>query len=88
MRAPRRRLGLPALRGLAALAVVIFHYTAGFDAGTTRVTLAAELLGTQDAVVIVTDHSNVDYALVLQHAKLVIDSRGVYREPRPNVVKA
>ena len=50
--------------------------------------LSAELLAQQDAVVIVTDHSNVDYALVANHAKLVIDSRGVYREPRPNVVKA
>jgi UDP-N-acetyl-D-glucosamine dehydrogenase len=50
--------------------------------------LSPETLARQDAVVIVTDHSSIDYALVLQHAKLIIDSRGVYREPRPNVVKA
>jgi UDP-N-acetyl-D-glucosamine dehydrogenase len=50
--------------------------------------LTAATIARQDAVVIVTDHSNVDYALVLQHAKLIIDSRGVYREPRANVVKA
>jgi UDP-N-acetyl-D-glucosamine dehydrogenase len=52
------------------------------------VPLTAETIARQDAVVVVTDHSGVDYALVLEHAKLVIDSRGVYREPRPNVVKA
>jgi UDP-N-acetyl-D-glucosamine dehydrogenase len=50
--------------------------------------LTADTLARQDAVVIVTDHSSIDYALLVKHAKLVIDSRGVYREPRPNVVKA
>jgi len=41
-----------------------------------------------DAVLIVTDHRNVDYSLVAQHAPLVIDTRGLYRAPLPNVVKA
>jgi UDP-N-acetyl-D-glucosamine dehydrogenase len=50
--------------------------------------LTADSLGRQDAVVIVTDHSTLDYALIAKHAKLIVDSRGVYREPRPNVVKA
>jgi len=50
--------------------------------------LGADTLSKQDAVVIVTDHSNIDYALIAKHAKLIVDSRGVYREPRPNVVKA
>ncbi|HEX7478465.1 MAG TPA: nucleotide sugar dehydrogenase [Polyangiales bacterium] len=50
--------------------------------------LTEETLARHDAVVIVTDHSKVDYALVAKHAKLIIDSRGVYREPRANVVKA
>jgi hypothetical protein len=30
----------------------------------------------------------VDYALVLEHAPLIVDTRGVYRQPHPNVVKA
>ena len=50
--------------------------------------LSPALLEQQDAVVIVTDHSAVDYELVVQHAKLIVDTRGVYREPRANVVKA
>jgi UDP-N-acetyl-D-glucosamine dehydrogenase len=50
--------------------------------------LTAENLAKQDAVVVVTDHAQVDYKLVETHAKLIVDSRGVYREPRPNVVKA
>jgi len=50
--------------------------------------LTPALLEAQDAVVIVTDHSVVDYELVAKHAPLVVDTRGVYRAPRPNVVKA
>ncbi len=50
--------------------------------------LTAANIAQQDAIVIVTDHTKVDYALVEKNAKLIIDSRGVYREPRPNVVKA
>ncbi|HET8933618.1 MAG TPA: nucleotide sugar dehydrogenase [Polyangiales bacterium] len=50
--------------------------------------LTAELLSQQDAVVIVTDHSRIDYELVLSAAPLVIDTRGVYRAPHPKVIKA
>jgi len=50
--------------------------------------LDEELLRGQDAVVIVTDHKAVDYAAVARHAQLVVDTRGVYREPLDNVVKA
>ncbi len=50
--------------------------------------LDAQLLAGQRAVLIATDHTDVDYELVAKHAPLVIDTRGVYREPRDNVVKA
>jgi len=52
------------------------------------VPLDAAHLGGCDVVLIATDHSTVDYALVAEHAPLIVDSRGVYREPRANVVKA
>jgi UDP-N-acetyl-D-glucosamine dehydrogenase len=41
-----------------------------------------------DAVVIATDHDDFDYDLVLRDAKLIIDSRGVYRKAAPNIVRA
>ena len=50
--------------------------------------LTKEVLGAQDAVILVTDHSDVDYKLVLEHAPLLIDTRGVYRQPDPKVVRA
>jgi len=52
------------------------------------VPLTPEILEVQDAVVIVTDHSSVDYGLVARHAPLIVDTRGVYRQALPNVVKA
>jgi UDP-N-acetyl-D-glucosamine dehydrogenase len=54
----------------------------------TSKSLTPELLARQDAVLIVTDHSQVDYDLVLRHAPLVVDTRGVYRGTHPRVVKA
>ena len=50
--------------------------------------LTAEVLAAHDAVIVVTDHTAVDYELVAAHASIVVDTRGVYRAPRANVVKA
>jgi UDP-N-acetyl-D-glucosamine dehydrogenase len=50
--------------------------------------LTKELLESQDAVLIVTDHTAVDYPLVSRHAPLVVDTRGIFRQPLTNVVKA
>jgi len=47
-----------------------------------------DVLKGTDAVIIVTDHSSVDYDLLLRAASLIVDTRGVFRESRPNVVKA
>jgi UDP-N-acetyl-D-glucosamine dehydrogenase len=52
------------------------------------VSLTADELRRFDAVVIVTDHSAVDYGLVKQHANLIIDSRAVYRERADHIVRA
>jgi UDP-N-acetyl-D-glucosamine dehydrogenase len=54
----------------------------------SSVGLEAPMLESCDAVLLVTDHSLVDYAMVARHAPLIIDTRGVYRDPLPNVVKA
>lgn len=52
------------------------------------VDLTAEALAASDAVLLVTDHTAVDYARVREHAPLIVDTRGVYREPDPKIVKA
>lgn len=50
--------------------------------------LTAESLAAFDAVVLATDHDRFDYELILQHAPLIIDSRGKYRAPAAHVIKA
>ena len=47
-----------------------------------------ESAGDYDAVLIATDHDAIDWKGLLGKAKLIVDTRGVYREPSPNVVKA
>jgi UDP-N-acetyl-D-glucosamine dehydrogenase len=43
------------------------------------VELTGETLAESDVVVVVTDHSAVDYAHVAEHARLVVDTRGAMR---------
>ncbi len=41
-----------------------------------------------DAVVLLTDHSDFDYDMILENAQLIVDTRGKYRAANANVVKA
>lgn len=58
--------------------------------GMVSVPLTPEAVAGFDAVLVVTDHTDVDYDMVARHARLVIDTRNVYgtREERGNIVKA
>lgn len=50
--------------------------------------LTAKNIAAQDALLIITDHTKVDYKLIAQNAKLIVDTRGVYRKSMKNLVKA
>jgi UDP-N-acetyl-D-glucosamine dehydrogenase len=50
------------------------------------VDLSDEELEAADVVLVVTDHTEVDYAAVAEKAKLVVDTRGVMRGPEEHVV--
>lgn len=52
------------------------------------VELTESALKQADAVVLITDHAAVDYQRVLEHASLIVDTRGVFDRTKPNVVKA
>jgi UDP-N-acetyl-D-glucosamine dehydrogenase len=52
--------------------------------GVRTVDLAPETVKKQDCVVIVTDHSEVDYQWVVDHARLVVDTRNATRGIRRN----
>ena len=57
-----------------------------FDLSSTA--LDAKSLAAFDCVLLATDHDGIDYALIRQYARLIVDTRGRYREPATNVVKA
>lgn len=50
--------------------------------------LTAENLQSFDAVVLATNHDGFDYELIKEHSKLIVDTRGVYREQNIKVIKA
>lgn len=50
--------------------------------------LTADNLASFDAVVLATDHEKFDYELIKSHSRLIVDSRGKYRTPAANVIKA
>jgi UDP-N-acetyl-D-glucosamine dehydrogenase len=52
------------------------------------VELTPQRIASCDVVLIATAHSAFDYELVRQYAPLIVDTRGVYPSPLPNLVKA
>ncbi len=51
-------------------------------------TLSEETLKSFDAVLLTTDHDKFDYELIRASARLIVDSRGRYREPASNIIKS
>ena len=47
-------------------------------AGRASVELTADAIARHDLVMVVTDHRDVDYPLVADHAKLVVDTRNIF----------
>ncbi len=52
------------------------------------VALTPENLKSFDCVILTTDHDQFDYDLILKNSKLLIDTRGKFRKPADNLVKA
>jgi UDP-N-acetyl-D-glucosamine dehydrogenase len=50
--------------------------------------LTPDTIAAADCVLLATNHTRFDYDLIARHAQLIVDSRGVYRDPLPNVVRA
>jgi UDP-N-acetyl-D-glucosamine dehydrogenase len=53
--------------------------TRRYDFRLASVELTAEIFSQFDAVVIATDHSSYDYAFIVRHARLVLDTRNATR---------
>lgn len=71
--------------------VPVFPMMRRHAVGLKSVRLTPATLRTADAAVIVTDHADVDYALIGRYARLIVDTRNVMasvRRPRARIVKA
>jgi UDP-N-acetyl-D-glucosamine dehydrogenase len=47
-------------------------------AGRPGVALTPEAIASYDAILVVTDHDAIDYSLVLEHARLIVDTRDAF----------
>ncbi|NUN06096.1 MAG: nucleotide sugar dehydrogenase [Bdellovibrio sp.] len=54
----------------------------------SSVKLSPEVVASYDCVVLTTDHDKFDYEMIGKNAKLLVDTRGKYRKPQANLVKA
>jgi UDP-N-acetyl-D-glucosamine dehydrogenase len=52
------------------------------------VALTESMLAEQDAVIVTTAHDLFDFDFIKTHANLIIDTRGIYRDRDPKVIKA
>ena len=52
------------------------------------VSITAESLANYDVLLLATNHDKFDYKFIKEHANLIIDTRGIYREGGSNIVKA
>lgn len=77
-----------ALAGYSDPHIPEFHGHGVYDFVMDSVTLTAEAIAGYDAVVLATDHDRFDYGLIAENARMVVDSRGRYREDMGNLIKA
>ena len=54
----------------------------------SSISLYAKTIRGYDLVLLATDHARFDYPLILKHAQLIVDTRGVFLKPADNVVRA
>jgi len=51
------------------------------------ISLTPEVLASFDAVILCTAHSKFDYEMIEKNASLIIDTRGIYRDLQPHIVR-
>ncbi len=50
--------------------------------------LNSDTLSSYDCVLLATDHDKFDYDMLVQHARLIVDTRGRFSEPHDKIIKA
>ncbi len=68
--------------------VPVFPKMRGYNFSLNSIELTVETVQSYDAVLLLTNHELFDYTLIKSVSKLIIDTRGVYKKPAENIVKA
>ena len=68
--------------------IPVFPRLRGQSFDLQSISLTPEKVSGYDVLLLATDHSKFDYALLRKQARLIIDTRGVYAGRHDNVVKA
>ena len=68
--------------------VPVFPKMRRYRFNLTSIDLTAAAIAAFDCVLIGTNHDAFDYDMILEHAKLIIDTRGVYRDRHEHVIRA
>jgi len=68
--------------------VPVFPDMREHDFDLSSVDLTPEILADYDAVILLTDHNAFDYDMIRDHAPLIIDTRGKFRDPAAHIVRA
>lgn len=68
--------------------IPVFTATGNNPGKLKSIAITAKTISRYDCAVLITNHDAFDYKLIKRHAKLIIDSRGIYLSPAKNIVKA
>lgn len=68
--------------------VPVFPKTRHHYFALESVNLTRESIASYDVLLLATNHNLFDYDLIQKHAKLIVDTRGVYLNRLPNIVKS
>jgi len=68
--------------------IPVFPTMRKYSFDLSSVNLTSKNIAKYDLLLLVTNHDNFDYSMIQKHAKVIVDTRGVYSEYYKNVIKA
>lgn len=68
--------------------VPVFPKMRRYSFDLESIKLSKENIQSYDCIVVATNHDDFDYPMILENAKLIVDTRGMYREEHIRVVQA
>jgi UDP-N-acetyl-D-glucosamine dehydrogenase len=68
--------------------IPVFPAMRQYDFDLQNVELTPTTLRDHDCMLLVTDHDELDYALIREHAALIVDTRGRFQKPEKHIIRA